>query len=312
MSRTEINMMYFMPSGYWNEKEVDRSLLEMKDHGVDSVCIPFIEHPSSWDGAESYAGKIMDTGLRCYLMPGRIAGIFAAGPCPSSSFVLKHPEVVIQDRDGKPFSPGNPCACVNQPAFQEWFIPFMESILTRTGAQGLFYDEPKRTETPCYCSVCRELAGDNPQALMAMRERSFAEVLGKTSAMVKGIDPTHTTLAMIMPFMTENFVQALCAQDALDVIGVDGPICTQKVKKESLFTSAPRINGQVKDQGKKTFTLAETFEVPASSQEELLTAMERLPEVRADVMSFNYYGHANDNPEEVMQAVWKGIETVKG
>ena len=57
-------MMYFIPMAYWNEREVDHCITEMKARGVDSVCIPFYEHQYSWDASAWYAGKVMGAGLR--------------------------------------------------------------------------------------------------------------------------------------------------------------------------------------------------------------------------------------------------------
>lgn len=311
MQKPEINMMFFAPGGFFNEKQLRISLSEIRQHSADSVCSNFIEDPFMVREVAQFAQLAHEEGLRFYAMPGRVAGLFAAGPRLVSPFLTAHPGARALDAGGNPRAgDSGPAACLNHPEFIKWFYPFIRGMIEGCRADGILFDEPKTTRLACHCPICREKAGDGEDALLALREQSFAAMLNRAAAEVKALGADKTALAMLMPATKLSFVEKLAGQPALDVIGVDGPIHSAVTKKESIFDSAPRFHEIIRRHGKQTFALVETFEMTGKDQPFLDEKMPRVPELKADVYSFNYYGHANSDPEQVMQAVWSGIEAV--
>jgi len=312
MQKPEINMMFFAPSGCFHDRQIKASLAEIKQHGVNSVCSNFLEDPFMVREVAQFARLVHEAGLRFYAMPGRVAGLFAAGPRLVSPFLTAHPEARSLDAEGQPRAGDSGiAACVNHPEFINWFYPFIRSMIEGCCADGILFDEPKTTRLPCHCALCRAMAGNDEEALLELRERSFAAMLNRAAEEVKALGADKTTLAMLMPATKLSFVEKLAGQSAIDVIGVDGPIRSEVTKKESIFDSVPRFHEIVKSNGKRTFVLVETFEMTGADQPFLDEKMPRVPEIKADVFSFNYYGHANYNPELVMQAVWTGVEAVQ-
>jgi len=311
MQKPEINMMFFAPGGFFNEKQLKSSLSEIRQHGADSVCSNFLEDPFMVREVAQFAQLAHEAGLRFYAMPGRVAGLFAAGPRLVSPFLTAHPEAGALDAGGNPRAgDSGPAACLNHPEFIKWFYPFIRGMIEGCRADGILFDEPKTTRLACHCPICQEMAGNDEDALLALREQSFATMLNQAAAEVKALGADKTTLAMLMPATKLSFVEKLAGQPALDVIGVDGPIRSEVTKKESIFDSAPRFHEIIRRYGKRTFVLVETFEMTGKDQPFLDEKMPRVPELKAEVYSFNYYGHVNSDPEQVMRAVWSGIEAV--
>ncbi len=312
MQKPEINMMFFAPSGFFNEKQLRNSLAEIRQHGATSICSNFLEDPFMVREAAQFAQLAHEEGLRFYAMPGRVAGLFAAGPRLASPFLTAHPEARALDGEGNPRAgDSGPAACLNHPEFIKWFYPFIFNMIKECQADGILFDEPKTTRLSCHCPICRDMGGDVAQALIALREQSFATMLNRVAEEIKALGADKTTLAMLMPATKYSFVEKLACQPALDVIGVDGPIHSEVTKKESIFDSAPRFHPIIRRHGKRTLVLIETFEMTGKDQVFLDEKMPRVPELKADFYSFNYYGHANSHPERVMQAVWTGVEAVK-
>lgn len=312
MPRLEINMMFFAPGGFFHEKQLRSSLSEIRQRGADSVCSNFLEDPFMAREVAQFAQMVHAEGLRFYAMPGRVAGLFAAGPRLISPFLTAHPEARALDAGGNPrVGDAGIAACVNHPEFIKWFYPFIRNMIEGCRADGILFDEPKTTRLACHCPICRSVAGAGAEALLALREQSFAAMLNQAAAEVKALGADKATMVMLMPATKLSFVEKLAGQSALDVIGVDGPIHSAVTKKESIFDSAPRFHEIIRRHGKRTFALVETFEMTGADQPFLDEIMPRVPELKADVYSFNYYGHANYDPERVMQAVWSGMDAVK-
>ena len=221
------------------------------------------------------------------------------------------------DEAGEPVGGFGYAACVNAPAFKEWFYPLVTAAVQDSGADGILLDEPKRASTPCFCPVCREIAeSSRREDLALLREQSMAEMMGKTSAAVKAIAPSNSTIAMLGPKNSDHFVEALAEQADLDAIGFDAPPCAKagsvsNSRKPSVFDAALRVLPRVRRNGKKTFVLVETFFIPASSHAELEANMARLTEVEADIFSFNYYGQEVQDPEFVMGVTRQTIERLR-
>jgi hypothetical protein len=312
MNTPEINMMFFAPAGCFHERQIRESLSEIRKHGADSVCSNFLEDQFMVREVAQFARMAHEAGLRFYAMPGRVAGLFAAGPRLVSPFLTAHPEARALDEKGAPLvGDSGVAACLNHPEFIKWFYPFIRGMVEGCRADGILFDEPKTTRMPCHCPICREMAGNDESALLDLRERSFAAMLNRAAADVKALGADKTTLAMLMPATKLSFVEKLAGQPAVDAIGVDGPIHSEVTRKESIFDSAPRFHEIVRRKGRRTFVLVETFEMAGADQPFLDEKMPRVPELKADVFSFNYYAHANYDPDRVMQSVWSGIEALK-
>ena len=309
----EITMMFFPADFCWHKRQTSACFEEMRAHGVRSVCLPFTESDRHFTSLTWYADLAHAAGLAVYAMPGRVAGLFAAGHRPCSRFVQDHPEALAVNEAGHPHvAESGFCACVNQPAFADWFYSLMERAVGASGAEGMLFDEPKAAHLPCWCGVCRSKAGDDHAALVALRERSMARMMGCAGTAVKSGNLSRRMLVMCMPGATRSFIDALAGEGSLDAIGVDGPVCAQTVEKESLFDSSRRMFPGIRSAGKEAFALVETFNVPASSHGELETNLERLETVGADVWSFNYYPHAVECPDAVMEKVWKAVGRLSG
>jgi len=319
MSQPEICMVYFNVSGMWHSRDVAAHFADMKSMGVDSIFTNWRE--LSGLGALKFKVDLAhEAGLRVYASPGRVAGLFAAGPRPGSMFATRNPETLMRYENGEPVvGTGGFVCCVNQPGFQKWFYPYMQEMIDKSGADGIIFDEPKETVSPCWCDVCKSRVDEqNAESLANLRTDGMAAMMGKTCALVKELDSSFTTSAMLMPVSTDRFIEKLSQEKALDAFGVDGPLCAQGEEgldrsklKTPLFDSAPKFLEMAHKAGKRSFVLTETFDVHKWAHEELRRNVVNLPELGADIYAFNYYGHENEDPEGLMEILREGIAGLK-
>lgn len=312
----EINFM-LARGGPWHERHAREWLADMKSAGADSVCAAFLEDTYSLTGLRWIAELAHDEGLRLYAMPGRIGLLFSAGPRLGSPFTFRTPQARMVGEAGGPVGGFGYAACVNASAFKEWFYLLVTEAVRDSGADGILFDEPKSASVPCFCPVCREIAGSSRREdLAALRERSMAEMMGKTSSAVKGIAPSNSTIAMLGSKNSDRFLDALTEQPDLDAVGFDAPPCARagsvgNPAKPLVFDSASRLIPRIRRRGKKTFVLVETFYIPASSHSEFTANMERLSEIEADIFSFNYYGQEVEEPDVVMDITRQAIARLR-
>lgn len=305
----EINMMYYGCSSPYIPRNYREHFKMMKEMGVDSVNFNFLEGSLNW--LKSISDIAHESGLRAYGMPGRIAGLFAAGPRPCSVFTLEHPESLMLDRHGKPvIGHSGLLACVNNPVFKDWFYPFMAEAAD--ACDGILFDEPKSCDEACYCGICRKLAGSGDEdALIDFHRRSMADMMGKVAQSAKTKSPGKTSGVMLMPISSLEFTAQCAAQEAFDFVGTDGPLCAQSVEKEYISSSFPRYREIVRRSGKRTIALVETFCVSQNAHKELQHNLLSLSALDADIFSFNFYPHRVEAPDELMDIVKKTILSLR-
>lgn len=276
MPKPEVCLMYFAHSACWHARTMAAHFADIKAMGADSVVLQFLENDQP--RALRFAARLaQEARLKAYGTPGRIAGLFAAGPRPGSMFALTHLEAVMRTRDGQPVVgiSGVVC-CVHAPAFIAWYYPRMEAMLLESGVDGVFFDEPKEIDYGCWCPHCRErVSEETPAAMHALREEGMAAMMGRVSTAMKGHRPDFAAIAMLLPDSGDHFVAEVCAQPAVTAVGCDGPLCSQGPDpnptwiKTPIWESAPRIHAATRAAGKGAFMLAETFDVPPSACPEL-------------------------------------------
>ena len=126
---------------------------------------------------------------------------------------------------------------------------------------------------------------------------------------------------MIMPNATDSFIDHMLEQEALDYLGVDGPMCLQGPagadgkpaghQKTPLTESSPRFAAKTREAGKKTFGLTETFGVYSWAHDQLRENVRLLPDLGLDMYGFNYFGHDVEDPDGVMEIVRAAVRHVK-
>lgn len=318
VKKREICMVYFDSQGLSHPRHMAEHFAEMRDLGADSVFTQFLEEGSGrWLAFKTRLAH--DAGLKVYAAPGRIAGVFSAGPRPGSMFALQNPDTVMRDEADRPvIGVSGMVCCVNQPKFQAWFYPLIKTILMESNVDGVAFDEPKEVRVPCWCPVCRSLVKEpTREALVALREDSMAAMLGRVGAMMKQEKPGFTALAMLLPHENDRFIEMVARQSGVDTVGVDGPLSPTgtdpaiRRRKKPLLESAPRFVRLAQAAGKRAFVLAETFDVQSWACPDLAENLPKLADLDADIYGFNYYPHDNDDPEAVMNLVRKAVLGLK-
>jgi hypothetical protein len=314
MPRPEICMVYFDCGFHVHERVLASFFRDMKAMGADSVFTQFVEYGDvRWLRFRTRLAH--EAGLKVYASPGRVAGLFAAGPIPGSVFALKNPDATMRGERGDILigTSGYVC-CVNNPGFQAWYYPFLQKTMLEAGVDGIAFDEPKAADVACWCPYCRALVESPTTAsLRLLRETGMADMMGRVCSMMKQACPGFATIAMLMPSASDRFIDLLAAKPDMDYIGVDGPLSRQgpeqanEMIKEPLWLSAPRFIGKVHAAGKKAFVLTETFDVQSWNCAELAEHLPELPTLGADMYAFNYYAHDCNDPEAVMAQVRAGV-----
>lgn len=315
----EICFVYFDVGWLVHPRNIASNLADMKSMGGDSIFTQFVENGDlRWLKLRTRMAH--EAGLKVYASPGRVGGLFAAGPIPGSMFATKHADSRMIDRQGQPImGTGGLMCCPNNPKFQAWFYPFLQNMMLETGADGVAFDEPKGPDIACWCDHCKALV-DKPdsQSLLALRESTMADMMGKVCTQMRQHKPDFVTVAMLMPAASNRFLKLVTEQKNLDYIGVDGPLChqgptpTADLIKTPLWVSAPHFAAAAHAAGKKSFALTETFDVNPWACGELASRIHDLPAMNIDMYSFNYYGHDCEDGDLVMESVRKAVALVKG
>jgi len=319
MSELEISMVYFnAASGMQRPRDLREHFREMREMGVDSIITQTTEK-SVAEGLRLKVELAHEAGLRVYAVPGRFAGLFAAGVVPSSYFAALNPGTHMRRVEVGTPPPCLPICCVNNPKFQGWFYPHVLGMVRDSGADGILFDEPKDAHDPCYCDFCKALAEEpSKEALTRLREESMAEMMGRVCREVKGLDPTMTTSVLLMPNATCHFRQQVQALEHLDYFGVDGPLCRQgeadrpvNRQKALLLETVPEFLTPARESGRKVCALVETFDVRPWAYDDLRQNMTAIAGWGLDLIAFNYYAHDNPDPEGVMRIVWDAIKKLR-
>jgi len=319
MDRLEISMVYFnAASGMQRPQDLKEHFREMREHGVDSIITQTTEQCFT-QALKFKVGLAHEAGLRVYAVPGRFAGLFAAGVIPSSRFGALNPDTVMRRVDTGTQPPALPVCCVNNPRFQEWFYPHVLERIRSSGADGILFDEPKDAHDACYCEFCKAIAGESgKEALVRVRERSMAAMMGRVCAELKELDPAMTTSVLLMPNATDHFKQQMLSLEHLDYFGIDGPLCRQGEenrpdgKQKTLLTAtAPEYVSRAREAGRKSCALVETFDVQPWAYGELERNLAEVGTWGLDLIAFNYYAHCNADPEGVMRIVWDAVEQLR-
>ncbi|HOL66532.1 MAG TPA: hypothetical protein PKX93_03635 [bacterium] len=242
-------------------------------------------------------------GLKAIFVFGRWGGLFAAAAINSSSReTFKHPEWWKVGPDGKP--PGCIVCCVNHPGFRRYFFEEAEHFFRWMEPDGLLMDEPKDANWPCYCQYCRSKG--NPRQIHV---GSLAAFLGEVARFFKKLRPGGSTYLFHMPGQPVPFYEETAAQEGLDYLGVDGPLCLQKkadgrvLSKTPLLESMKTVLPIVKKYGKKTLVVPENFLVPAGEEKVYAKNLRKLLQEKPDAVVFHYYGFGNENPALLMRKI---------
>ncbi|MHC4872431.1 MAG: hypothetical protein ACYTFY_11355 [Planctomycetota bacterium] len=317
--KTEVNMCYFnMAGGFWKPDEISGHYRDMLDMGADSVGINFME--TGYKFLKPRVELALEEGIRIYPMPGRIAGIFAAGVQPSSMFIAQNWDAVMQrEQDNPPF--GETVACVNNPKFIDWFYPYMEKVYSFLGGNGIIFDEPKDAYNPCYCPHCCELVDKvTEENMVLLRERSVAQVMGNVCDMIKNINAENTTAVILFSKTSEHFLDQILQLPGMDYIGFNGPLCRQgdEGRKDNFWESNPFLCDTfppripvIRKAGKGVLAFVETFSVQPWSYQVLKDNLAEFIEWDVDMWCFNYYPHRNPDPEGVMDIIRDIVKRIK-
>ena len=322
MAAPEICFVYFHVGGLWNPRQVREDFADMRACGADWIFTQFHED----NPRKTLKFKVdlaHEAGLKVLASPGRVAGLFAAGPRPCSVFTIENPDALCREKDGSPLLANSSLvACVNHPKFEAWFYPAMADIIQATGADGIVFDEPKEAHKPCYCEHCKaRVAQPTDQALLALKESSMAAMMGRLCARLKKDNPAGVGVAMLMPSAADGFVDRVLEQGAIDYVGSDGPMCPQgrpgpdggpgAGQKTPLAQSAARLIPRTRKAGRRTFGLVETFGVCRWAHDRLRENLRALPSLGLDMPAFNYYGHNVEDPEGIMAIIRQAVASLK-
>lgn len=322
-----INSYYYAPHAHsMRHSQIVEDLEIMKDIGTDIISL-CVHDWQMWNWMQPRINRFVQLahsyGFKVHLVPNRWGGLFAGWIDGFDEFMLANPDVIIQNRDGKPFKSdeGNHCfsgritafGCTQNPKLRAYFFErLLPRLCEAMEFDGIVWDEPH--SHVCYCPYCRELAPDGEPT----REWQFvqtAQFINECSAAIrKNCDRKVTISLFIQPGQTD-LLKELVLQPELDYIGSDGFVRSphrhvQGWEKQDLFTYYDEIDPIIRSAGKKTFYLLEAQNHRDADLEDYLISIERACKLPMDQLMYYFAAHEMSDPENEKrfnQATWDAV-----
>ncbi len=295
---------YCLSYGNWTviPKQWEESFSDMLECGFDAVALSFSESELVYArrAFEMQVNLAQKIGLEVYVVPSRFGGRFAGAPMMPSPWLTKNPDCQL---------PGVPrLACVESQKFREWAQSFIERIVIDYDIDGLIWDEAK---LPHYISKHPDtIKRFGPEPTPEQMQDSFIEFVDELLKAAKSIRPDLVMTMFNMPGTPEYFTSNVIKLPDIDYAGYDGTFSHQSYFHEQAEILKPCLNDiwnrtefECKAAGKKSFALVENMLMPEGVTEDYEERLDKyLSTTRPDHISFYYYGHNNECPEEVHQA----------
>lgn len=182
----------------------------------------------------------------------------------------------------------------------------MENLLNDYPVEGIIWDEPKGITYISSHKDTLERVGHAPDGDdMADLAVDFWE---GAFEVVKKCNPNIKNILFANKGVPDNFIEKIINSPTLDYFGYDGTLSKQSFfheeafdNKYSIFDVYDSSYDLCRRKGKGSFALLENMLMPASVHDEYKKNLEKFlkKDNMPDILSFYFYGHNNEAPEEV-------------
>ena len=312
---------YYLAHGFFvfNPKQVKRDYAEMKSLGADSITYAVLEQDDLFCPVtmEKHFELAHRAGLKVYVIFSRFGGLFAGAPRVPSLFSAERQDTLMRRKDGSIYSGYTGVySCVNNRDFRKFFIRTTTRLLEKYKIDGVVFDEPKLSGSPCYCGTCRKLLGKEDPVVF--RNRSVVKFLDDAAAKMKKINPRLEIALFNDTIYPLEFHRMSAGMKNLDYHGTDGSLSKQWVNKSEIKQVKTPLLEQVKEakkiaeeNGKKFMAVCENFQVPASEIPAWERNFEKVLEYRPDLLVFFYYAPNTDDPEKLHDMIARCCRKIK-
>ncbi len=291
----DIIIAYFYPLHH--PEFVKRDFDQIRATGASGIVYAIHEQEGTrWPrDLERGMQQAQDAGLKVYLSLGRYGNVFS-GPIPMPSwYTFRHPRSRVMDSNGR----YHDISCYNHESFRSWLFKEIEKYLRAFPINGIFIDEPRGADIPCFCSVCRALCPDVVD-LPGFRRRSMIEFLGALCARVKQVDAHAKTTVAIVP---ENLSQLdeLAGLPHLDTVGCHLFWKVFKTDVSMVSEWSQRVAESTRRAGKRSQLWLQNFNLDEEDEAQLESAFTQAVGAEPDDIGCYYYWRNNVSPERVWQ-----------
>ncbi len=279
----QLGVSYF---GNRDPRHVARDLEEMRQAGLTFVVHTFSENDLAF--YEGTLGEIVALshrfGLEVFVDPWGVARIF--GGEAFSAFALEHPEAQQRDARGAPL----PAACPNHPETRAFLHRWVEAA-ARTGADGVFFDEPHfyhhAGRKGCWCEVCRQQFADRFGHSMPPEEtpevgqfqmESLVDLLQDLARHAKRLGLKTSLCLLPRPHELESWPRFFALPE-LDIIGTDPywhnpwqQLTGEEVTRH-VAHYARRVVQLAREYDKEPQIWIQAFRIPAHTEEDVTRAV---------------------------------------
>lgn len=310
---------------YTDRAELD--LEEMRVHGCNAVLLAVSEF--DWWFWRPATVKLIDAarshGLKPYVDLWGWGKTLAGEP--PSIYLMEHVEGRQRAASGKAYN----AMCLNYSPFRDHLKQAVTELITLTGVEGVFLDEPHYAnwyspDWACTCPICRglyrEATGEEmPPALTGevaeFRASRAVGFLEDVASHVKQVDPMVETVCCLLP--TESPLIGLtdwtrvAELGCLDVLGTDPYYYQTGMTREQglrfFRETSSRLISLAEAHGKRSQLWLMGYNVPDGRESELLEAADIAADLGADsLFTWTYRGgegayYRSSNPGKVWDTV---------
>ena len=314
MNKPELISAYCLSYQNWTviPHQIEEDFKEMRDMGFNAVDLSFSESEFQ------YARRTFDlqiriakaAGLKVNVIPSRWGGRFAGAPLMPSIWLSRNPQDALLGY----FT----VACIESPAFRDWFRERLETLLTDYDVDGIIWDEPKDIDFISRHPETIKKFGENPTRENMMD--SFAEFLGEMSEFCFELRPGIKQTLFVQNSDSEYFTRKASQIKTIHYHGYDGNLSRQSFFREEPQWHKNRIDdvwtrtlAECGATGKKSFALVENMLMPSAAMAEFDENFKKyLSGPLPDHLAIYYYAHNNEDPEAVHEIVKRHMSKLLG
>jgi hypothetical protein len=319
VARVDIGLVY--TESYTNPARAERDFREMRDMGVTTVAFHHYEGdlprlPKDVARTHEIADRV---GLKRCISVARLGGFMAGLYTVPDIYTYLHPESrVTPTPDAERFS-ANPglsrhMVCVNDPAFREYALAYLDGVLGTLGADGLMIDEPQGVinRKRCECERCeagRRPGEDPTDAQRRYRAEFISELCTRAKQRLPGI---RTTMVSGLGSEPREDFEYFATISEMDALGIEPCPFTFLNKDLAWMEETCRSGAEnVRAVGRQLDIWVQGFGIQKVHEPLMVQTYRIAAAVRPDAIWSFWYWRLNDDPTAVMERTREGIAAIR-
>ncbi len=323
-----VGVSYF---GNRDPRHVDRDLAEMAQAGLTFVVHTFSENDLAFyaDTMAEIVARSHHHGLEVFLDPWGVGRIF--GGEAFSDFALRHRNANQVSAEGDPL----PAACPTHPETREFLHHWVEAA-ARTGADGVFFDEPHfyhhADQHGCWCEACQrawreEQGRPLPQTFTPeMRRFQMDRLVALIQELARHAKDLglRTALCLLPHQEEEDSWPRFFSLPELDIVGTDPywhnpwQQLTGEAVGRHVKAYARKVAALAQAHGKEPQIWIQAFRIPAGTEEDVARAVHAAAKAGVrNLAAWSFRGTAfmssirSEQPEVVWRTLIRAYQEVR-